>query len=380
MLQVDALVEEAVRRAGCDDFGADTWEEGLETLVRSCNEDASLSELGEQVMTGQIVGFLASRLDIERWYRAHPDIDEERIEAPLFGLGLPRTGSTALSFLLATDRRRRFLRTWEANEPCPPPTRDTEGSDPRIARTQAGLDVVNELFPDFAGMLPRSATGPQECILLMALDFRSMVFEGYATVPSYTQWLLSCDMVPAYRYHERVLKLLQWHCPPRRWWCKSPAHMATIDALDTVYPDARFVMTHRDVSAVMPSLCALKHALTGPLTDDVDTAVLGLREAALWEEALRRALAFRDAGREERFFDVSFEQMQAAPLDTVAGLYDALGEELDEETGTAMARWWRESAAERRGGPSPDPATYGLADDALRARFAFYHRRFGIGA
>ena len=378
MLHVGPLIEQAVGHVGSDDFGVDTWQQGLEVLIRSFNEEASLTELGEQVVTDQIVGFLTNRLEVERWYREHPEIDEGRIEAPLFGLGLPRTGSTALSFLLAADRRRRCLRTWEANEPCPPPTTMTEDSDPRIARTQAGLDVVNDLFPEFAGMLPRSATGPQECLLVMALDFRSMVFEGYGDVPSYTEWLLSCDMVPAYRYHERVLKLLQWRCPPRRWWLKSPAHMATIDALDAVYPDARFVMTHRDVSAVMASLCALKHALRGPLTVHIDTAALGRREETLWENALRQTLALRDAGREERFFDVSFDTMQAAPLEAMAELYCALGDELDHDTRSRMALWWQDSASERRRGTSPDPATYGLDQTELHARFAFYNRRFGI--
>ena len=378
MLHVEALVEQAAGRAGSDDFGADTWQQGLEVLIRSCNEEASLNDLGEQVVADQVVGLLANRAAVERWYREHPEIGDGRIVAPLFGLGLPRTGSTALSFLLAADRRRRTLRTWEANQPCPPPTADTEDSDPRIAQTQQGLDLVNVMFPDFAGMLPRSATGPQECILLMALDFRSMVFEGYGVVPTYSEWLLSCDMVPAYRYHERVLKLLQWRCPPERWWLKSPAHMATIEALDAVYPDARFVMTHRDVSAVMPSLCALKAALSGPLATQVDTDAIGRRETALWEDALRGTLAFRDAGRGQRFFDVSFDRMQEAPLEAAADLYRALGDELDDVTRARMARWWHDSASERRSGPSPDPAAYGLDARALRSRFAFYHRRFGI--
>ncbi len=48
----------------------------------------------------------------------------------------------------------------------------------------------------------------------MALDFRSLIFEGMARIPSYSSWLLQCDMEPAYRYHRRVLKLLQWRCPP----------------------------------------------------------------------------------------------------------------------------------------------------------------------
>jgi hypothetical protein len=376
VLTADELVEHAIGRAATDDFGADTWREGLRILVDSFNTEASLTELGEQVVTDQLVGFLVNRLEVEACYQANPDIDEGRIEAPLFGLGLPRTGSTALSFLLAADRRRRSLRTWEAGQPCPPPTAATEESDPRIARTQAGLDVVNEMFPDFAGMLPRSATGPQECLLVMALEFRSMVFEGYGAVPSYTEWLLSCDMVPAYRYHERVLKLLQWRCPPRRWWLKSPAHMASIEALDAVYPDARFVMTHRDVASVIPSLCALKHALTSPLTSRMETTALGRREADLWHEALQRTLALRDAGREERFFDVSFARMQAAPLEAVAELYRALGDELQADARARMAQWWEDNAPQRRAGPSPDPAAFGIDEKDLRERFDFYRRRF----
>jgi len=386
LLHAAELVDQATVRAGSDDFGADTWQEGLEVLVRSYNTEASLNELGEQVVRDQLVTFLANRLQVEVWYRRHPDIGDGRVETPLFGLGLPRTGSTALSFLLAADRRRRSLRTWEANEPCPPPETATEHTDPRIARTQAGLDVVHALFPDFAEMLPSSATGPQECLLLMALDFRSMVFEGYGAVPSYTQWLLGCDMVPAYRYHQRVLKLLQWHCPPRRWWLKSPAHMASIDALLAVYPDARFVMTHRDVAEVLPSLCSLKEALGGPLTSHMDTAAVGRRESDFWYESLRRTLARRDAlgsEPEPRFFDVSFARLQQAPLDEMAELYRAMGDVLDDETRAHMADWWAAHGARRATAPRHDSrnhaASYGLDPAAVRARFAFYHRRFGIG-
>ena len=141
---------------------------------------------------------------------------------------------------------------WEAGQPCPPPETATEHTDPRIAAAQAGIDFTNEMFTGFAGMLPTAADGPQECLLPMAFEFRSLIFEGMSLIPSYTAWLLQCDMEPAYRYHRRVLKLLQWRCPPDRWWLKTPAHMLSIDALNAVYPDARFVMTHRDVGKVLP--------------------------------------------------------------------------------------------------------------------------------
>lgn len=378
MIDVRELVATACARAGSDDFGPDTWREGLAVLVRALNEEAALNELGVAVFTDQIVGNLVNRLQVEQWYSRHPEIAEQEIVAPLFGIGMPRTGSTATSFLVACDRSRRSLRTWEASAPCPPPESATEHTDERIAASQVIIDMTNEMFPDFAGMLPSSATGPQECILLMAFDFRSQVYEGMALLPSYTEWLLSCDMEPAYRYHERVLRLLQWRCPPTRWWLKSPAHMTSIDALDAVYPDARFVMTHRDIGAVLPSVCAVKAALSGPLTDSVDRLALGRHEHDLWLESLRRLMAFRDAGHEHRFFDLGFADVQRAPVEAMARLFAAMGDDLTADTRAAMTAWWATNEAERRPAAPVDAHDYGIGLDALREEFAFYHERFGI--
>ncbi len=338
-----------------------------------------MNEVGVAAMTDQIIGYLVNRLEIELWYSRFPDIDDQQIVSPLFGLGLPRTGSTALSYLLAQDPARRFLRVWEANAPCPPPEPDTGSSDPRVAAAQAGIDLTNAMFPGFAGMLPSEATGPQECLLPMAFDFRSLIFEGMAYVPSYTRWLMQCDMVPAYRYHERVLKLLQWRCPPHRWWLKSPAHMLSIDALDAVYPDARFVMTHRDIGKVLPSVCALYSSLRSVLTDVLDPIALGTHSREVWSTALGRLIEFRDRGHEERFHDLSFDDVQRDPIREVAKLYGALGDELSDEARRRMQEWWAESSKDRVGPARHAPDGFGLDSRSVAEQFAFYNERFGVG-
>ena len=168
----------------------DTWREGLEVLVHCLNTEAALNELGVGAMSDQIVGYLVNRLLVEQWYRRYPEIDEQQIVAPLFGLGLPRTGSTALSFLLARITGRRSLRVWEAANPCPPPETATE--TPTLASPRPSRHRLHQRdVPGFAGMLPTAADGPQECLLLMASEFRSLIFEGMSYVPGYTRWLLS---------------------------------------------------------------------------------------------------------------------------------------------------------------------------------------------
>jgi hypothetical protein len=377
-VRAENLIDSARARTGLEDFGEDSWREGLTVLVRSLDKDAALNGLGQEIIGAQLVGNLTNRLEVEHWYREHPEIDSQETVTPLFGLGLPRTGSTALSFLVSRDPGRRFVRTWEAGQPCPPPETATEHTDPRIAEAQAGLDVQTETFPEFAGMLPTSATGPQECLLLLGMAFRSQVFEGMARIPSYSEWLQSCDMEPAYQYHRRVLKLLQWRCPPRRWWLKTPSHMLSIEALDRVYPDARFVMTHRDVAAVLPSVAAVMATLSGSLTDRPDALYLGKHNTTTWHTALQRLVAFRDRGNEERFFDIQFSEMQSEPLGAMRRLYGWLGEGLSSDVEERMTAWWEENARERHGSHRYRAETYGIEVDRVREQFRFYTDRFGV--
>jgi hypothetical protein len=227
-------------------------------------------------------------------------------------------------------------------------------------------------------MLPTSATGPQECLLLLALAFRSQVFEGMARIPSYSDWLLSCDMEPAYRYHRRVLKLLQWRCPPSTWWLKTPSHMLAIQALDRVYPDARFVMTHRDVAAVLPSVAALMATLSGSLTDQPDPGYLGEHNRATWHTALGRLGEFRDRDNEKRFLDIQFGEMQTDPLEAMRRLFGWLGERLAPDVQEQMRSWWEDNARARHGTHRYRPESYGLDVGRIREQFRFYTDRFEV--
>src|SRR5882724_10593528 len=132
MKRVAQLLQRAQAAAALEDFGGDSFREGLEILVASADAEARFNDLGKAAFDAQIVEFLSHRLQIEHWYRLHPEIGDQEIVAPLIGLGLPRTGSTALSCLLAEDPAVRSIRGWEAMAPYPPPQAATEHTDPRI--------------------------------------------------------------------------------------------------------------------------------------------------------------------------------------------------------------------------------------------------------
>jgi hypothetical protein len=101
------LMQRAQAATALQDFGADSFREGLEILVGAIEREARLTERGRAGFEMQMVEMLANRLQVEHWYRLHPEIEEQEIAAPLIGLGLPRTGSSALSCMLGEDSGHR---------------------------------------------------------------------------------------------------------------------------------------------------------------------------------------------------------------------------------------------------------------------------------
>jgi len=375
MEQVGELLDAARAQTGLEDFGDDSFREGLEILVGALRHEAHLSPIGEFALPAMITGLLSQRLQIEEWYRRFPEIEDEPIVAPLIGLSLPRTGSTALSALLAEDPCSRSLRTYEATEPCPPPS-TVVGLDPRITRAEEADLQQQAMMPRAKALVPSTPTGPQECQMLMGLDFKTHVFQAFAYIPSYSDWLLAdADLVPTYRYERRALKLLQWGEPRRPWILKCPSHLLFIDQLDEVFPDARYVMTHRDPTEVMVSVADLYEVMYSQFSLDPDPIYLGAINVEHWSVGMERTLAFRDAGHDERFYDIGFQAMQTQPLDEVRGLYGWLGQPISPAFEKGMEAWWHTFAEGREANVHPDPARFGLDLDAIRPKFADYNSR-----
>jgi hypothetical protein len=376
MLSADALVEAALTETGLSDFGGSSYREGLDRLVDALGTEAELSELGEAIMGMRLQGHLVSRLRVQNTVKAHREIERQDVTTPIFIVGLPRTGTTAFSNLLHADPAIRSLRMWESSTPVPPPESATEDTDPRIAEAIAGLNAMNEAFPLMRKLHFQSPTGPTECQDLLGMDFRTSHFDGMAVVPSYTEWVMQCDMRSAYEWHRRTLQVLQWHCPPRQWHLKTPVHMLSLPALDSVYPDARFIWTHRDPVEVMGSVCSLI-SYTRSWVSEQPSPGIGPEQVGIWSEALRRAMDFRDGADQSRFTDVSFSDLNHDAVGTVVDALEAIGIGCDAASRDAIADWAGEHPPGAEGRHEFNLDEYGLTSDEVRDAFGFYLDRFG---
>ncbi|MFT4027529.1 MAG: sulfotransferase [Novosphingobium sp.] len=379
MERADAYVERARRTTGLGELGTETWREGLERLIAAVRSEARLNQAGIAQCEGMVTMLLMKRLEIEDWYARHPEIDDQQITRPLLILGLPRTGSTALHCLLGEDPQARVIRNWEGMNPCPPPERATYETDPRIAVMQGFMDRRDRVTPRMKQMLPSTATSPVEDQLIMGYDFKTQIFQAEWRIPSYVEWFNhQADLVPTFEYVKRVLKLLQWRCPPDRWRLKNPTYILFPEALDRVFPDAKYCMTHRDVAAVLPSVSDLYFERHGAGTDAPDKRYLGELNIEWTELGMQRMIAFRAAGTDVRFFDIMFAPFQKDPFPVLEQLYAFIGEEFTPEARAAMEAWRRDTPRDKHGGHDYDAADFGLDPAVLRERFRFYSERYDV--
>jgi hypothetical protein len=377
-LGADDVIAEACEQTGFDDFGPDDFREGLVVLCGALSDDAKLSELGHAAVRGTIVSSLSNRLRMVDWIRRHPEVETEDLGAPIVVIGMFRAGTTFLSQLLDQDPRNRALLRWEANDSIPPPSPATFRCGPRVDAARISGEMLEDLNPRMKAIHHEDAAGPTECIAVMSQDFKSLSWEAITNVPAYSRWLLATDQRSAYEYHRSVLQVLQSGGVRGRWTLKSPHHALALDALTTVYPDARLVLLHRDPVVLCASVCSLIATLSSTFSDVDHSAYIADHWTRMLEESVQRIDAFRDAHPEHSIVDLQYADLVNDPVGTFACLYAACGTVLDTGARDAIAAYVRANPKDKFGTHTYDLAPFGLDAGELAERFAGYVDRYDV--
>jgi hypothetical protein len=376
MLVADALIEEAMKATGLDLFDSLSFREGLDVLIGDFNA-GDYPEAGVKRMRTSVVTMLSDRLKTTDYLAKRPELLTRPIVRPLFVFGIPRTGTTLLSNLLACDPARRSALTWEIEEPVPPATTATLKSDPRAIAKLAAEKAMLAARPEMGKYYRNSAVYPNECMFFMMHDFKALAFESRGKLRAYRDWLFQTDMTSTYNYHKRFLQLLQADAPGV-WNLKMPSHALWLETLLKTYPDARLVWAHRDPFTAIGSFCSIISMAHMGYMGRVDHAWLG--ENCSFQSALHleRMMNTRDRLGEARVADVHYADMTRDPIATVRKLYGALGDDFTPEAEAAMRAWLADNPQGKFGKHEYQLGQYGLSPEGLAPLFDRYLSRYDV--
>jgi len=371
---------QAAAETGLSEFGPPDFRARLALLLDALDRQAGLNAMGRLSRHQTLVRYAKSRLLLEDLCRRHPEIEAESIARPIVIAGLPRTGTTHLHNLIAADPALRSLPYWEAQEPFPDPReRAAPGApDPRRARCAAAIEQLDALLPHFKRMHEMAVDYVHEEIDLLALDFSTMFFENLGCAPDWRDAYRASDQTPHYRYLARVLKALQWLRGPRRWVLKSPQHLEQLLPLLRVFPDASFVVTHRDPVSIVASFATMACYGARLSEDRPDPRRYGRYWKDRILDLLRACARDRDQLPAAQSLDIRFHELVGRDVEWVERIYALAGQPLPETSRAAIQRYMDEHPQGLHGRVRYALADFGLDARALRDEFRFYTDHFGV--
>lgn len=260
---------------------------------------------------------------LEHWQYGQ-QIANAQVQPPIFILGLWRSGTTHLHNLLAQDRRFAFPNTYQVFFP-----------HTFLSTESWNASVMDYLLPSrrVQDNVKLGADQPQEddfavaamtgmsFMLSMAFPRRSAEYSRYitfhdASAEEQARW---CDAL------DHFLKKLTVKYD-RPLVLKSPSHTAHVSQLLGMYPDAKFVLIHRDPYEVYSStmhcfekvfnMWALQRL--GNL-DIVNTTIRNYREVT------EKYFAERHLIPEGNLIEVGYAELESAPIETLRDIYESLG-------------------------------------------------------
>lgn len=376
-INANEILDQAKSETGLSDLGEPLFFEGLNKLIDSINNEASLNEIGIQAQPIRIQGLLSNRLRFEEDLKKFPEILDQEIIAPIVIVGLPRTGSTMTHRLLASDPNHTAMLWWEGRYPALLPGEKRGDIEARMELGKAEVDAVVAASPEALDIHPWDYKGADEEILLLEHNFLSTVPESFMALPSYSEWIEEQDHTLAYEDLKKFIQYLQWQNPGRekkRWVLKSPHHLGFIDKMISVFPDAKIIQTHRDPIKTVPSFCSMCANLFEPLTTNFDKVFIGKH----WSNKLTRALNHCmniSEQHPDNFLDLEFLNMIKDPIDEMKKIYEFIGEPFGEKTEVAMEAW-REENKHEMGAHKYSLEEYDLTESQINDNFAKYQQKY----
>jgi hypothetical protein len=385
-LAADEMLDVARAATGLDDLGeADWpgWEQTYRVLLESIDRESQLHLVGRVMTRGEVLRVLQTWLRLQEAWSTTPAMLTEPVDAPLFVIGPPRTGTTILLELLALDPSLRAPLAWEALHPLPVASDPIVDREQRRNLSECEQEFWADVHPEFRTMHELASDLPCECVHFLALDFAGPHWSMLYDTPTFMGWQLERIeplLARVYRLHRRMLQTFQHGTEPRRWLLKSPGHLQTLAQVFAEYPDAKVIHTHRDPRRFISSLVSLLGVLRFTRSDEVDVASLGPLMELTYQMFLEQVIDQRESGAipNASIVDSHFLDLMADPVASLRRLYEQLELEWPANHDRSVRDYLAAKPKGKHGEHRYSFADVGLDEDSVRATFARYVDHYGI--
>ena len=162
-------------------------------MLDDLNNSPAFTPFGRERVLEDATNALGRRMQVHAYIEAHPEVLDAPVERPLFVLGMPRTGTTVISYLLDQDPARRSLLHWQCVDPIPPASTETLRTDPRCLALLEEQRKIVEMVKQAKIPLPHweDADGPTEDMFIHNQDFKGLSWDSFLSTSRYARMAVS---------------------------------------------------------------------------------------------------------------------------------------------------------------------------------------------
>ena len=340
-------------------------------------------------------GILGRQIAKAAFIKDHPDVLDIDIE-PIILIGQNRTGTTLLHRLLSLDDGVRSPKGWELINPLPPPEEATyDTTDPRLIKGVEMTKGFSDLYPTLKYYHEMDINLPEECLLHMTDDIE---FGHCINNPGQPieRILDVTEMEAAYVSYKKTLQILSYKYPAKHHWVlKCPSHLPHLKTLVKLFPNAKFVWTHRTMNTVIASFCRLSSVFAVANIPNLTPAMIGQHILKYYTELVEKGMIARteiersdddnDGYGKNRFVDIQFADIVKDPIEQIKHIYQQFGLEYTESFDTKIRDYLAKDVIKREqlskeqkeaNITKPTLEEYGLDPELVEKLFETYHQAY----
>ena len=354
---------------------SDNWleieaQQALEHLMGNLKKQ-NISPVAKLYLQGEIKRSIQNRKDISRYINEHLEVIETTINQPIFIVGLPRTGTTALQNMLNQFHDRRALTLHELLYPA----RNTILSR---TTTSLGALLLNYAAPEQRFIHAIGVDLPDECWRLFLNHFSTLVLASACSLHEYQDWMLQNTMESTYQYYHLQLQILQHQNPNKGLILKCPEHLWHLPTLFAQFPSAKVIWTHRDPYQAIPSYSSLISLSQRILYREYDPVQIGEHVTQIFKIGIDRALHFRDKSENDHFLDLHCSEIAKEPLQCINKVCGFLGRELGQNEKKNIQSWLNQQRTDSINAHQYSPEEFGIKRETITDLFQDYIDRFQL--
>lgn len=372
-LTMDALLDQAFAEAGtgAGAFRDDSFLPNLAKVLEIPTR-LKLSARGLEGMRANSLRWLVNRLRYEADVERHPEIMDEEVSDPIVVLGLPRSGTTKLQRFLSAAPGLQATPAWMMWNPAPFPGERRGDPTPRIEWAARMMSVVSNTGETYQKMHEFAAREAEESSFVPLANFDYVMQFTTAPDAEYLQWARGVDRAGPLGFLRKMLQYLQWQNGGRRgpWLLKNPGHTGEVAEMLSVFPNATFVISQRDLATTMGSSFRMMGEILVNSLDDPDPRRYADETVEYWSYELGRyQTQRRELGDRLRIVETPYARCVADGIGVAREVYDLAGLAWTPEAEAAMRQWDTDNPRHKLGGYGYKLEDYGWSAEKVEAAF-----------